>query len=113
MNLNKKGAQPKFRILFVDDSINKFITKLEKGSIAKVLKTIDLLEKFNFKLGLPHSKKIDKKLFELRVYGRQKIRIFYIFQGEDIILLHIFIKKTTKIPARELKVINTKLQKLN
>ncbi|MBU1046258.1 type II toxin-antitoxin system RelE/ParE family toxin [Patescibacteria group bacterium] len=100
------------KIIFFDESIKKFISKLEKSTIAKVLKTIDLLEKFNFKLGLPHSKKIDKNLFELRIYGQQKIRIFYAFYKEDIFLLHIFVKKTNKIPLNELKLANSKLKQL-
>ena len=100
------------KILFFDDSIEKFILKLENKSIAKVFKTIDLLEKFSFKLGPPHCKKIDKDLFELRIYGNQKIRIFFTFKRDEIILLHIFIKKTSKIPLRELKTANLKLKEL-
>ncbi len=36
----------KYKIIFFDISIEKFILKPEKQTIAKVIKTIDLLEKF-------------------------------------------------------------------
>ncbi|MFA5792579.1 MAG: type II toxin-antitoxin system RelE/ParE family toxin [Candidatus Gracilibacteria bacterium] len=56
--------------------VEKFILKLEKPTIAKVLRTVDLLEKFGNDLGMPHSKKIRHNLFELRVRGGQEVRIF-------------------------------------
>ena len=53
---------------------------------------------------MPHSKKITGDLFELRIRGRQEIRILYTFYRSQIILLHGFIKKTPKIPPKELKI---------
>lgn len=41
-----------------DSSLEKFISKLDKFTIAKILRTIDLLERFGRNLGLPHSKKV-------------------------------------------------------
>jgi len=38
--------------------LDKFIKSLEKPTIAKVLRIIDLLEKFGYNLGLPYSKKL-------------------------------------------------------
>lgn len=89
-------------IKFYDQSIEKFITGLEKPVIAKTLRTLDLLEKFGNKLGMPHSKKIDTNLFELRVRGKKEVRIIYCFYKNTIVLLHAFIKKTQKIPKREI-----------
>ena len=100
------------KIIFFDNSIEKFILKLEKETIAKILKTIDLLEKFGSRLELPHSRKVDKNLFELRIYGHQKIRIFYTFSNKAIVLLHIFLKKTSQTPKKELKTANLKMKRL-
>ena len=80
-----------------------FNSKLEEKTIAKVLRTVDLLEQFGNKLGLPHSKKVRTSLFELRIRGQQEVRIFYIFKKGEIILLHGFIKKSQKTPSKELK----------
>ena len=97
-------------IRILDTSLERFIESLEKPTIAKVLRTIDLLEKFGQKLGPPHTKKISTHLFELRISGKQEIRIFYSFHKSQILLLHGFIKKSQKIPQREIKIA---LQKLN
>lgn len=60
----------------IGHTIEKFIEFLEKPTIAKVLRTIDLLEDFGPQLGMPHSKKIEDGLFELRIRGKQEVRIF-------------------------------------
>lgn len=83
-------------------SVEKFIQSLEKTAIAKTIHTIELLEKFDNKLGLPHSKMVSRGIFELRIYGSQNIRIFYTFSKNKAILLHGFIKKTSKIPSKEI-----------
>ncbi len=97
-------------IKFFDNTLENFIASLEKLTIAKVLRTIDLLEKFGHLLGMPHSKKIGRCLFELRIRGIQKIRIFYTFYDKKIVLLHGFIKKTNHIPTRELQTAKQKLK---
>jgi len=53
------------RIQLFNISVEKFIQSLEKPTIAKVLRTIDLLEEFGPKLGMPYSKKIERNLLEL------------------------------------------------
>ena len=87
----------------IDPEVEKFIFSVEKQTIAKILRTIDLLEKFGHKLGMPHSKKVSGQLFELRIRGQQEIRIFYCFHKGLIYLLHGFIKKSQKIPRKELQ----------
>jgi|SRR3989338_2885600 len=96
----------------IDASVEKFILKLEKHTIAKTLRTIDVLEKFAHRLGIPHSKKVSANLFELRVRGQQEVRIFYCFNKGSIYLLHGFIKKSQKIPRKELQNAENKFRLL-
>ena len=84
------------------DSVETFIESLTEKEIAKVIRTIELLEEFENKLGMPHSKLIDAGLFELRIRGKREVRIFYCFSKNKAILLHAFIKKTQKTPVKEL-----------
>ncbi len=100
-------------IKFFDKLLEKFISGLEKPTIAKILRTIDLLESFGQRLSMPHSKKVGDHLFELRVRGKQEIRILYTFYNGCIVLLHGFVKKTQKIAAKELHVAHQKLQALD
>ena len=71
-----------------DTSLEKFIKSLQKPTIAKGLRNIDLLEEFGEKLGPPHTKKVSARLFELRIPGKQEIRILYSFRKPQIFLLH-------------------------
>jgi phage-related protein len=44
-------------------------------------------------------------LIELRVRGRQEVRVLYVFaMGERIYLLHGFVKKTQTTPKKELDI---------
>ena len=92
-----------------DDNLEKFIKSLEKPTIAKVLRIIDLLELFGNKLNMPHSKKVAVHLFELRVRGIQDVRILYAFNKGEVVLLHGFIKRAVVF----LKEIDIALSKLN
>jgi phage-related protein len=100
-------------INFFDDRIEDFISKLEKPTIAKVLRMIDLLEHFGHQLGMPHSKKIDRSLFELRVRGHQEVRLLYAFHKNKVVVLHGFLKKSQKIPQKEIILAQQKLSTLD
>jgi len=92
-----------------DSSLRKFYSTLDESTIAKVLNTVDWLERFGNNLGMPHSKKITKNLFELRTRGRPEVRILYTFKKSEAILLHGFIKKSQKIPRKEISISLNKL----
>lgn len=100
-------------IIFFDKKIEIFVTKLEKPTIAKVLRTIDLLERFGNHLGMPHSKNINRNLFELRIRGQQEIRLIYTFHRNKAIILHGFLKKSQKTPKKELVIARQKLSTLD
>ncbi len=91
-------------IKFYSQRISEFIAGLDKPSIAKTLRTLDLLEKFGNKLNMPHSKKLCAELFELRIRGKNEIRIIYCFCRNKIVLLHGFIKKSQKTPERHIQL---------
>lgn len=82
--------------------VEKFITSLEPPTIAKVTHVIDLLEKHGSLLGMPHAKRIASKLHELRIRGKQEVRIIYAIVGRRIYLLHAFKKQTQKTPPKEM-----------
>lgn len=90
------------KVVIFDAALEKFIESLENTTVAKVLRTIDLLAEFGNGLGMPHSKYIKSDLFELRIRGHQEIRIFYTFSKSRAVLLHGYVKKSQKIPRKEL-----------
>lgn len=84
-----------------------FVLSLDEELQLTILAVFKRLEQNPFSLG-SMSKKIEgaKNLFELRIKGKNKnVRIFYCFKkNRMIILLHGFVKKSQKIPSRELKL---------
>lgn len=98
------------KVVVIDTKLEKFISSLEDSTIAKVLRTIDLLEMFGNSLRPPHSKKVRKNLYELRIRGKQEVRIFFTYGRSGAILLHGFIKKTSTIPKQEIKAALQKLK---
>jgi phage-related protein len=56
-------------------------------------------------LPFPHSSQVEGELRELRChYGRQLYRVLYRRSGRLLVLLHIFAKRSAKIPRREIGV---------
>ncbi len=96
------------KVKIADDSVEQFLFSLEKKTLVKTLRTVDLLETFGEHLIMPHAKKIKDGIFELRVRGEQEVRIFYIFHKRTAVLLHGFVKKGSRIPLRELRVAQKK-----
>lgn len=82
----------------------KFFNKLDRLSRTRVTFEIDLLEKHGIDLGMPYSKKINSRIWELRTSGRQRVRILYHVCGTKIYLLNWFVKKSQKLPIRELRL---------
>lgn len=92
------------KVSFFNSTVEKFVKNLEPLSYSKVLRTIELLELFGKDLKMPYSKALKNKLFELRTKGKQEVRIIYTFHNKEAILLHGFIKKSYKIPKKDIKL---------
>jgi len=93
-------------IEYYSPKLEKEILKLPDGLLARYLHLTDLMLEFGSNLGMPHTKLIDDGLCELRVKGKEGIaRVFYCIRvGKRIVMLHVFVKKTQKIPKKELKL---------
>ncbi len=95
-----------------NQQVDAFIENLEKPTGAKLVRTITLLGTFGPRLGMPHARKVASTIYELRVRGQQEVRVLYAFRQQTIILLHGFIKKSDKIPSREIETAKTRLAQL-
>lgn len=84
--------------------VEEFIKSLEPSTIAKITHTLDLLEKYGPHLGMPHSKKLVGDIYELRIKGKQEIRILYTFIERSICLLHAFKKQRQRTPIKEISI---------
>lgn len=83
-----------------------FIDSLSDPAQAKVYQSFELLAEFNILLRPPLVKKLaGTPLWELRILGKDSIRIFYIAQEhQEFLVLHGFVKKKQKTPAKEIQL---------
>ncbi len=85
--------------------VDDFIQKQQPSAKAKIVHNIKLLKTYGNRLGLPHSRSLSSGLYELRIRGKQEIRILYCFApGRTIYLLHGFKKQTQQTPQKELDI---------
>jgi len=84
-------------------SVLKFINRLPDKDRARLKSAISALESYGPNLRVPIAKKVDKNLFELRIKGQDAFRIFYTAVKGVYYLVHVFKKKSQKIPGKELK----------
>jgi phage-related protein len=65
-------------------------------------------------LGEPHTKAFGEGLFELRLKGAEGIaRVFFCaLVGRRIVMLHCFVKKSRRTPARELEIAQARLKEV-
>ncbi len=82
----------------------EFLLKLNTKMRAKMSGLIEVLEEKGNTLREPYSKAVDDGIFELRCkFGSDITRILYFFyDGRKIILTNGFVKKTQKMPSKEL-----------
>lgn len=92
--------------------VTEFIKKQQPTAIAKIAHLIDLLEVHGSMLSMPHAKRLESGLYELRIRGKEEIRIIYGFNGKIIYLLHGFKKQTQKTPVKELETARQRLASL-
>jgi phage-related protein len=92
-------------IEYFDMDVENEVLSLPTGLLARYLRYTDLMLEFGPDLGMPHTRALGGGLFELRLRTGVGIgRVFYCtLVGKRIVMLHSFVKKTQKTPARELR----------
>lgn len=72
---------------------------------SRFLHIAEMLEQFGpQKLGMPHVRPLEQKLWEMRMSGRDGIAraIYFVADGRRIIVVRVFVKKSAKTPRREI-----------
>ncbi|MCI0494234.1 type II toxin-antitoxin system RelE/ParE family toxin [candidate division KSB1 bacterium] len=103
-----------YTIDYYSEDVEEAILNLPDGLLARYLRLTDLMLEFGPNLGMPHTKAVGDGLFELRVKGKEGIaRVFYCTKiGKIIIMLHVFIKKSQKIPKKELEIAYARMKEV-
>ncbi len=103
-------------VFFRLDSGREPVRNWLKGLSRENRKTIgeDIMTlQFGWPAGMPLARKMGDKLWEMRSHLSSGIaRTFFTVYGGKIVLLHGFVKKTQKMPPRELAIAKRRLTKL-
>ncbi len=95
-----------------DSPVKEFIEEQDKTTITRINLSIRLLIDYGPFLKPPEIKKLQDKLYELRISGNPSVRIFYTIIKGEYYLLQAFKKKSQKIPTKELKVAIDRMRKI-
>ncbi|HDR9159709.1 TPA: type II toxin-antitoxin system RelE/ParE family toxin [Burkholderia vietnamiensis] len=80
---------------------------------ARFLHIAEMLEEFGpQRVGMPHVRPLEGKLWEIRMTGRDGIaRAIYVTRtGQRLVVLHVFVKKTQKTPRRAIETAYTRMK---
>ena len=91
-----------------DEPVRELLAGLDdevRAVLANQIDRLNLLSDELPHLPFPHSSQVDGDLRELRChYGRQLYRVLYRRSNRLIVLLHVFAKRTAKVPAGDIRV---------
>lgn len=90
-----------------ENPVSDFLDILDNISQSKVLRIFHNIEEYGLQSVIPHIKKLSGTPFwEIRVLGRDNIRVIYVILYKfEVLVLHGFVKKTQKISAKDLEII--------
>lgn len=95
-----------------DYPVKEFIGEQDSIIRSKIALSILLLKNQGPFLKPPYIKKLQDKLYELRISGTAQIRIFYTIHHSEYYFLHAFKKKSQKTPSKEIRVALDRLKEI-
>jgi phage-related protein len=101
-------------IVYYSDDVQQAILAFPPGLQARYIQLTQRMITFGPDIGMPHTRAMGKGLFELRLKSKEGIaRVLYCNRPDRrIMMLHAFVKKSTKTPARELKVARERMKEV-
>ena len=103
-----------YKITYYSDEVLMEILSLPDTIQSKYISLSGRMKDSGANLGLPHTKALGEGLFELRLKGAEGIaRVFYCtLIDSQIMMLQSFVKKTQKIPLKELRIAKTRMNEV-
>lgn len=103
-----------YSIHFFNESVKAEIENWPVGINASFVRIVEQIEISGPNLGMPYTRPFGKGLFEIRAKGAEGIgrAFFCCLVHRQIVVLHSFIKKTQKTPAKELEIARKRQKKV-
>ncbi len=103
-----------YTILFYSPSVQTEIETWPSGIQASFVRITEAMLDSGPNLGLPYTRAMGDGLFEIRARGKEGIgRAFFCSMVDrQVVILHVFIKKTQATPAKELKLARKRMKEI-
>lgn len=103
-----------YTIAYYSEEVQKAIVSLPDTLAARYIVLTRRMVVLGPHLGEPHTKAFGDGLFELRLKGAEGIaRVFFCTQvGRRVVVLHSFVKKTSKTPLRALAIARSRMKEI-
>lgn len=93
--------------------VKEFIIRCDQKQRSKISRQIKYLIEFGLVKEVLNLKKLSgTKLWEIRILGKDNIRLICVNFNQQIVILHAFFKKTQKIPRKEFNIAFTRYKML-
>lgn len=97
------------------DPVDAEIAALPPGLQARVVRLLEMIENVGLeRLREPHVKHLDGALWELRAKAPEGIArgIYVVITDRRVIVLHVFVKKSQKLPRRSLELARSRMKQV-
>jgi phage-related protein len=103
-----------WEIVYYGEDVQGVLLDFPAGIQARYIHLTQRMLAFGPDLGMPHTRALGKGLFELRMKSKEGIgRVFFCtLASQRIMMLHAFMKKSAKTPAKELKIARARLKEV-
>ena len=105
-----------WRVEVLDETVREELEALPRGLRAKLRHVVMLIETCGLQhLREPHVKRVQDKLWELRLRHRGQIgRVLYVTaRGQRVVLLHAFKKTSRKTPRSAIRLALARAKEIN
>lgn len=101
-----------WKISFYNEKVEKETLAFPAGILANTIHIMEMIEEFGPNLGMPQTRSLGGGLFEIRAKGKEGIgrSLFAVVVENEVLILHSFIKKSQKIPKKELDKAQNRLK---
>lgn len=103
-----------WQVTFYSEKVEKETLSFPAGILVNLVHILEMMESLGPNLGKPYTAPLGKGLFEIRAKGREGIgrSLFCTVKGQEIIILHSFIKKSRKTPKKALDLARKRMKEV-
>ena len=103
-----------WHVVFFNQKLEEQILEMPRGIRVRFLSMMEIMQRQGPDLGMPHTRALGRGLYEIRAKAAEGIgRYFYCtLVGNEIVVLHCFVKKTQKTPSRHLDIARMRMNEV-